>query len=1298
MIYLECKKVNIIMKKSIIVSLILLISSNIWAQLDTLGLPIITNYEARTYKAHYQNWDAAQAANGMMFFANTNGVLSFTGADWNLFQLPNKPVITSIHKTDDNRIFVGGIKTFGYLTNDSTFNVSFKEIIHPNDFDSSDPVIWDIKSLKQTVWARTVLNLFKINENKVDTFKSDYPIIDFFIEDNNKVFIGTPNGLSVLESHTLKQDSSGIFLIKFFEKNDSIFALSKKHKLYTIINDTLQFYSDFKFSPQNPYNISFFNNNYLLFPTDVGLYITDLKGNIYFEFNKKLGLVNSTIKNVFIDNMNNIWALTSKGISYIEISSPIQIIDDRSAIETTNPTFFKYYNNTIYVGTGTNVLKLNDEKNGLYKVTNDLEGQSWEAIEIGNDLYIANRKNLIRISNKERKTYTISNIWTIIKSEIDSNDYILGTTNGLFLYNYNRDSLKFVKKIDNFKFSSRKIMFDKNKNLWVGNDIICKLKFDNDYNIIKIDTLNANNGLTNNSSINFFNWKDTVLISTYKTLFMYDELNDTIHPYHKITDKFIKNKNKDILQLVNIDDDNNFWFEYKKEDFTTEVLCITEKNNVFVETNQYLKRLNNIGFSCFSQFSSSHYVIGTPDFFAFFKNDTNYKITTSVLPIINKITFYKKDTIVFNNINLTPTNDSNSISNYNVSYKNNNVKFNYSFPFFIESEQTTYTYMLKGYDEKWSDWTTQNFKEYTDLPFGNYIFLVKAKNIYGIESSISEFGFSISKPWYKTILAYFIYVILFFGFMYLTIHLFTSLLRKTNKILENKVNERTKEITEKNAELESQKEEIISQAEELLEANNKLERLSAIAQETDNAVILTDEKGDFVWLNNAYTKIFGYTLEELKEQVSPNIISDKTDAKTKESILRCFEYKTSVNYELKVKNRNGEYIWVQTTVTPILDNKNEIKALIIIDADITSLKNYQNEIKNQKQEIEAINSDLNNQKEELLTTLDNLKKTQAELIQAEKMASLGQLIAGVAHEINTPIGAINASIGTIKASSEMILELYPKISKILTPDENILFNQLIQSSQNASIILSSKEERQIKKQIRQILQENQIENERIIADKLTDMKITENIEKYFLLLKNKNSDLIINTAFNISELNKNSKNIETAISRVSKIIFALKNYSRQDKENTYILSDITENINTVLTLYHNQLKHGINLKKEFEQIPQIKCLPDELNQVWTNLTHNAIQAMNRKGTLSIIISNKDDKTLKIGFKDTGKGITPEIRNKVFNSFFTTKKAGEGTGLGLFIVKKIIDKHNGNIYFESVVDKGTTFWVELPKNL
>ena len=161
-----------------------------------------------------------------------------------------------------------------------------------------------------------------------------------------------------------------------------------------------------------------------------------------------------------------------------------------------------------------------------------------------------------------------------------------------------------------------------------------------------------------------------------------------------------------------------------------------------------------------------------------------------------------------------------------------------------------------------------------------------------------------------------------------------------------------------------------------------------------------------------------------------------------------------------------------------------------------------------------------------------------------------------------------------------------------------------------------------------------------------------------------------------------------------KMVLALKTYASFGGSEDPVPTDLVENMETVLTLYTNQLKTGIEIIRNYDKnLPHIQTCPDEILQVWTNLIHNAIHAMNGQGQLIIEIKNKND-FLEVVITDSGEGILEEDKGKIFEAFFTTKPMGVGSGLGLSIVKKIIDKHKGRVDFTSENGK-TSFCVLLP---
>ncbi len=347
------------------------------------------------------------------------------------------------------------------------------------------------------------------------------------------------------------------------------------------------------------------------------------------------------------------------------------------------------------------------------------------------------------------------------------------------------------------------------------------------------------------------------------------------------------------------------------------------------------------------------------------------------------------------------------------------------------------------------------------------------------------------------------------------------------------------------------------------------------------------------------------------------------------------------------------------------------------------------------------NKELNRNADKLKRTNRELKETQSKLIHTEKMAVLGQLIAGVMHEVNNPMGVIKGGTQNLE---HVIREVIGNINRFreasFTNDHHHLFNSLIQVFQNKKFrYMTSREERQYRKELETYLLEAGMKDVRFLAREMVSVDLLkEDIEQIV------NTDSPINVAKDIigfavgfGKMFSNVSNMGIAIGKMQKILFALGNYTYSNDSKNPIQFDLIENLETVLTLYHNRLKRGIHIERNYcTESVEILGFPDEINQVWTNLVQNAIHAMKGEGTLKLEVC-EEEPGMVVRVTDSGSGITEEGLKKIFEPFYTTKIKGEGTGLGLSICKKIVEKHGGIMRVTSEPGE-TTFCVTFPKEI
>lgn len=363
---------------------------------------------------------------------------------------------------------------------------------------------------------------------------------------------------------------------------------------------------------------------------------------------------------------------------------------------------------------------------------------------------------------------------------------------------------------------------------------------------------------------------------------------------------------------------------------------------------------------------------------------------------------------------------------------------------------------------------------------------------------------------------------------------------------------------------------------------------------------------------------------------------------------------------------------------------------------LKQIEQQHEELKVAKAELHLKVDELEELNQTLKTTLDDLQQAQAKLVESEKMAALGQLIGGIAHEINTPAGAIFSNVDEMKKDYVVLLEHLTSWLHDLDPELLPLYTKACKLVMSSKKEMTTQERRKMARAMRKLLKSQGVEESIELSQTLARVGFTEeNIIEFAPLFTGLHWDELQTSLSQLGMSQIRVRNVEIAITRITQLVKALKHYARLDN-GSFAFTNLKEDLDNTLIILHNKLKHGVTVHKDYAEIPPYQCYADQLNQVWTNLIHNSIQAMRADGDIYISLKQPNDSDISITIEDNGSGIPEDIVQKIFDPYFTTKLKGEGTGMGLYLSKEIIEHHKGCIEVETRPGM-TRFIITLPLN-
>ncbi len=761
------------MKGSLVVFFTLIASYAGFGQ-NTIGLPDIINYTKQTYQAGAQNRQIRQDKKGVLYFSNSEGVLSFDGINWKTYPIPNKSIVRSLEFGPDNRLYVGGQDEFGYFSPASngllTYH-SMKHLLPQSERSFTD--VWEIYFYRDWVFFQTSNNIYQVSGNHCTIYHSQHwrfiTVCNnrLIAQDFDKGLLMFDNGVwkPFIQKSELPADYFATSLTSI--GGDSAILTTVKNGVFLMVgNDVQQLRSSFldHIAGMHLSASTMVNDDHIAITSNLdGCYIIDKKGNLVQQFSRKEGLQNNNILDIYLDREKNLWLGLDNGIDFIAYNNAVKHIYPDYQNEGSGYAA-AIYQQDLYIGTSNGLYKsaLYAEKDlsfvkGHFDLVGNTQGQVWNLSEVNSKLLMGHHDGAFVIENNAARAIdNSSGFWTFLpfSNVLPSSIMIAGTYQGINFYDYANG--QFSNKNIPAHFESARFVCMDDKSIWIAHPYKGIYRVQLKDNKPVTTSYAARQGVLSANGNYIFKIKNRVVLTTENGIYEYNENSDTFQP-SAFYNSLFKNKN---VRYLKEDELGNIWFVFDKilgvVDMSTskpQIIYFPELTNKFVSGFELIYPVNK----------NNVFIGGERGFYHI--NFENYKKIKYPLQVqITSVTAKNDgDSLLYGGYT-GEVNDDNSETdkkNTAVSHSWNSFQFEFTSPVYAQQSNIEYSYVLEGFEEKWSEFSRKNQKEYTNLPAGKYAFKVKARNNLGNESAAGVYRFTVLPPWYQSRWAYGIYICLF---------------------------------------------------------------------------------------------------------------------------------------------------------------------------------------------------------------------------------------------------------------------------------------------------------------------------------------------------------------------------------------------------------------------------------------------------------------------------------------------------------------------------------------------------------
>lgn len=769
-----CAWMKILFKYTLLVIIAVSAVVTAFGQIKNIGIPFIVNYSRESYSASTQNWSVTQNTKGFLYFGNNDGILEYDGRSWRIFHLPNNSVVRSVMSIGDT-IYAGGFEEIGFLSPSPGGDLVYQSLNHliPEEYKNFDE-IWSIFQSGDAIVFQSFLYIFTYRDQTlhVTVPESSLSLMHqagnvLFVVDNETGLMHFENGrLQMLSDHPV------------FFRNEvrSVLSISRNQFLIATSNEGVFIWDGESLTPWNsevnkylkahiPFVAVKLSGGYLAWGSlNNGLFVTDENGKIIQHLNRLKGLQNNTILCLFEDKRKNLWLGLDNGIDFIEISSPLSYINFNYNIETAYTSIL--HDNILYVGTNQGLYALELEKipnTGdnipKFRLINGTEGQVWSLAVIDGSLLCGHNFGCFEINGfTSRKISDIRGYWTFVKSPYSNDDIIAGTYSGFVRLVKTPSGWMFGNQIKGFRESSRNIYFDQHNYLWMSHGYkgLFKLRLTQNLDsIFQVRLFHGTHGLPDSLPYNIQTIRNTMYVTTHDGIFAYDYNNQRFHQPEEINELF---QERGFIDKIHEDIHGNLW--YFTQDYLG-VMRLLEDGRYSDITSPFAGISDNLlpAFQNITISDNNDVWIGSWNGLIHYNTSIikDYKYVEEVF--IKEALFYgSRDSVYV--MNLDQAFSFTKQERFVVPYHMNSVTFRFTIPSFENPGRIRFSHRLLGFGDQWTEWSPIDFKEFTNLREGDYVFEVRALNAFGNVSEVKSIGFSVKPPFHRSRMAIGIYIVL----------------------------------------------------------------------------------------------------------------------------------------------------------------------------------------------------------------------------------------------------------------------------------------------------------------------------------------------------------------------------------------------------------------------------------------------------------------------------------------------------------------------------------------------------------